>query len=119
MAKQAELRGRVSRGEKVAPANIRFGLMAEEWLSSKRKLRTRSRANYRQALDLYLLPRFKNLKLGQVTPDRVAALVRELEADGKSGASILNVLKPLNGTFKLAARRGMTTQNPVALLTGR
>jgi integrase len=114
---QAELRGRVARGEKLAPANVRFGALAEEWFASKRKLRPWTRSGYRAALDNELLPRFGRLKLAQVTPDQIAALVRELEGRGLSGSYIQNILKPLNGAMNLAVRRGMLSVNPVAVLT--
>jgi Phage integrase, N-terminal SAM-like domain len=117
LAKQAELRGRVARGERVATSGVRFGTVAEQWYASKRKLRDRSRANYRAALDNVLLPRFGHLRLAAITPDAVAALIRELEANGLAGSTIQNTLKPLTGTFKFAARRGLVTQNPVAVLT--
>lgn len=64
-----------------------------------------------------MLPRFGHLRLAAITPDAVAELIRELEAQGRSGSTIANTLKPLNGTFKFAARRGLVTQNPVAVLT--
>jgi len=117
LTKQADLRGRVARGEKVAPSSVRFSVVAEEWYASKRKLRERSRANYRAALDNVLLPHFGHLRLATITPDAVAALIRELEGEGLSGSTIVNTLKPLSGTFKFAARRGLVTQNPVAVLS--
>jgi integrase len=58
-----------------------------------------------------------DLDVSQVTPDRVAELIAEMEAAGASGASILNHLKPLSGTFKFAMRKGLVSRNPVALLT--
>jgi hypothetical protein len=39
VAKQAELRGKIARGEPVAPANVTFAETAEQWFESKRKLR--------------------------------------------------------------------------------
>jgi integrase len=57
------------------------------------------------------------MKLAQITPDHVAAMIRELEAKGRSGSTIANLLKPLTGTFKFAMRRGLVSQNPVAVLT--
>jgi integrase len=117
LSKQAELRGRVARGERVATSGAKFGVVADQWYASKRKLRDRSRANYRAALDNVLIPRFGHLRLAAITPDAVAALIRELEAKGLAGSTIQNTLKPLTGTFKFAARRGLVTQNPVAVLT--
>lgn len=116
LAKQAELRGKVARGEKLAPANAKFGPLAEEWLASKRKLRPWTRTSYRQALKNELLPLFGELKLAQVTPDKVASLIRELEQRGLSGSYIQNILKPLNGTMNFALRRGMLSVNPVSVL---
>jgi integrase len=117
LSKQAELRGRIARGERLAPANARFGPVAEEWYASKRKLRTSTLERYRTALDLWLLPRLEHLKLAQITPDVVAALIRNMEEADKSGATIINNLKPLGGTFTFAIRRGLAAQNPLAALT--
>jgi integrase len=94
-----------------------FSALAEEWLASKRKLRRSTRERYRGSLDLWLLPRLGDLELAQVTVDRVAELVVEMEAAGASAGSILNHLKPLSGTVKFAMRKGLISRNPVALLT--
>src|SRR5256885_2011600 len=80
VAKQAELRGKVSRGEKVAPANVRFREVAEQWFESKHRLRKWTRKQYRAALDNELLPRFGHLKLGQIDAEAVAKFIRSLEA---------------------------------------
>jgi integrase len=116
LAKQAEARGRIARGEKVAPANVRFQEVAEAWFASKTKLRRSTRDRYRWSLDHCLLPKFGHLKLAQISPDRVAALIREMETSNVSGATILNNLKPLNGAFAFALRKGLASQNPVSLL---
>jgi integrase len=108
LARRVELRGR---------ALHPFSALAEEWLTSKRKLRRSTRERYRGSLDLWLLPKLGHLDVTQVTPDRVAELIVEMEAAGASGASILNHLKPLSGTFKFAIRKGLISRNPVALLT--
>lgn len=117
IAKQAELRGRVSRGERIAPATTRFSPVAEEWFASKRKLRASTRTRYRTALDLWLIPKLGHLKLAEITTDRIAGLIREMEASGNAGATIVANLRPLSGTFKFAQRRGLVSQNPIALLS--
>jgi integrase len=117
LAKQAELRGRQARGERVAPKPVKFKQAAEEWFESKRHLRSWTRRNYRSALDRVLLPAFGHVKLGQITPEHVAKLIRRLEQEGKAPAYIDNLLKPLAGTFKYAMRKQLVTMNPVALLT--
>jgi integrase len=63
-------------------------------------------------------PKLGTLKITAITPDDVAALIRELEADGLSGKTIENYLLPLSGTLAFAVRRGMLSLNPCTLLTG-
>jgi integrase len=94
-----------------------FSVVADDWLESKRKIRRSTRERYRGSLDLWLLPRLGDLELADVDVDRVAALIVAMEEAGASPASMLNHLKPLNGIFKLAVRRGLIAQNPVSLLT--
>jgi integrase len=117
LAKQAELRSRVARGERVAPRAVRFREAAEDWFESKRHLRPWTKKSYRSALGRVLLPRFGHLKLGQITPEMLAKLIRELEQQGLSASYIEELLKPLGGTFKYAMRKQQVTMNPLALLT--
>src|SRR5512133_1509057 len=49
MARQAELRGKVARGEKITSTNLRFQEVAEQWFESKRRLRPWTRKLYRAA----------------------------------------------------------------------
>jgi integrase len=117
LAKQAELRGRRARGERAAPRPVRFQQVAEDWFESKRRLRPWTRKNYRSSLDRVLLPAFGNMKLGQITPEHVARLIRQLEQEGKAPGYIDNLLKPLGGTFKYAMRKQLVTMNPLVMLT--
>lgn len=117
VAKQAELRGRVARGEQVAPANIRFYDAAEQWYESKHRLRPWTRKQYRAVLDNELLPRFGHLKLGQIDAELVASFIRSLEGRGLSPSTIGNYLLPLSGTFAFAVRRNLTGVNPCSRLT--
>ncbi len=117
IARQAELRGKVARGERIAPANVRFSEAAEQWFESKRRLRPWTRTQYRAALDNELLPTFGHFKLGQIDAESVARFIRKLEARGLAPSTISNYLLPLNGTFAFAVRRGLANVNPCALLT--
>lgn len=124
-----ELRGKAARGERVAPAKVRFRELAEEWFASKHRLRPSTRQNYRKSLDLVLLPRLGHLKLGAIDASLIARLIRELETRGLnaidakrrlrplSSSSVENHLKPLNGTLQLAVRRGLLGSNPYAVLS--
>jgi integrase len=117
LALQADLRGKTARGAQVVIPKVTFGEVAEQWFQSKRKLRPWTRKDYRSVLDRILLPRFGRRTIAQITPDDVAKLIRELEANGLSGKTIENYLLPLSGTMNFAVRRGLVAANPVSLLT--
>jgi integrase len=118
LAKQAELRGKAARGERVIVATkATFDEVAEQWYESKHRLRRRTRENYRSSLDNILVPRFGKKKIGAVTVDHIAALVRDLEKGGAAPSTINNHLLPLQGTLAFALRRGLIGTNPYALLT--
>jgi integrase len=116
VAAQAEARGRAARGEQVTPAKITFGEVAEAWFESK-KIRAKTRRDYGRSLDNVVLPKFGKKKIGAVTVDDIAALIRDLEKDGKSANTILNHLKPLSGTLAFAVRRRYISSNPYEALT--
>jgi integrase len=117
LVRQAELRGMAARGQKILPTKVKLDSLAEQWLTSKTKLRETTLADYRADLKNVILPRFGHLKPAQLTADAIALLINDLESKGLSGARIKNILKPLNGLLQLACRRGLITQNPLDLLT--
>jgi hypothetical protein len=56
LAKQAELRGKAARGERViVVTKATFTEVAEQWYESKHRLRRRTKENYRSSLDNVLL----------------------------------------------------------------
>jgi integrase len=118
LAKQAELRGKAARGERVLVATkATFEEVGEQWYTSKQRLRRRTRENYRLSLDNVLIPRFGKKKIGALNVEHIAALVRDLEKGGAAPSTINNHLLPLQGTFAFALRRGLIGTNPYALLT--
>jgi integrase len=118
LAKQADLRGRQARGERIiVPTKITFAEVAEDWFRSKRKLRAWTKRGYRDALDNVLLPRFKDWQVAAIDEDSIAKLIRELEAKGLSASTIINYCKPLNGTLVFAVRRSYINRNPYKNLT--
>jgi integrase len=131
LAKQADLRGRQARGERIiVPSKITFAETAEQWFASKHRLRAWTRRAYRDALDNVLIPRFGSWKLAAIDADSIARLIRDLEKEGLhaidperpvrplSASSIENYLKPLSGTLGLAVRRGLLASNVYRTLTG-
>ena len=127
---RAEKLSAVARGEKVAPVKVRFAEYAETWFEMRKpKLRPRTAAYYRSALDLVLLPRFGGRQLAAIDGDAISKLIRDLEREGLhainptrpkrplGASSIANYLKPLQGTLALAVRREKIRVNPYNQLT--
>jgi integrase len=118
LAKQADLRNKQARGERLAaPTKATFAEVAEQWYESKHRLRPYTRRNYRSTLDRILLPRFGAMKISAITVEHVATLIRDLEKSGLAPTTITDYTKPLGGTMKYAVRRGMISVNPCTLLT--
>jgi integrase len=80
-------------------------------------LRPATQACYRNALEQHLLRRFANRRLDAVGPDDLAAVVRELRAEGLAATTIVIVVGVTNRVFRYAARRlGWAGTNPVSLM---
>ena len=112
-----EMRGKVSKGEKLPDRKVRFAPLAEEWFESKTKIRRSTRDLYRMALDVHILPRFGAWKVAALDAEAVAKFVRDLEGKGLSQSTVENYLLPLKGTLDLAVRRKIIPVNPYNLLT--
>jgi hypothetical protein len=78
-AVRVEMLSRRTRGEQVGTRRrLRFGDGAACWLDGPvSDLRPATRDCYRNALDQHLLPRYAASRLDTITPDDLAALVRE------------------------------------------
>lgn len=118
LAKQAELRGRAARGETpVTPTRATFREIAEAYIESKHRLRPGTRRTYRATLDRILIPRFGDMRIGALTVEHVARLIRDLERQGLSPTTIHAYLMPLRGAMGYAVRRGFISTNPCDQLT--
>jgi integrase len=114
-----ELLARRGRGEHVAP-RTRLGIAdsAAEWLDGPvRDLRPRTDECYRNAVNSYLLPRLGNRRLDLVTPDDLAALVRDMRQQEFSESTIAIAVGVINRIYRYAARRlGWSGTNPVSVM---
>jgi integrase len=118
LARQAELRGKMARGETVLlPGRVLFSEVAESYIESKHRLRPGTKRTYRATLDRILIPRFGDAKIGALTVDDVARLSRDLERQGLRPTTIHAYLMPLRGVMGYAVRRGFTSVNPCDQLT--
>jgi integrase len=129
--KQAELRRAVGRGERpVLPAKVTFAELAEQWWSMKQeRLRPNTRRQYRDALDLALLPAFGTWRVQVVDAHAISQFIRDVQttglhtwdkarkARGLGRSSVLNYCKPLQGVLALAVRRNLLSASPFDCLT--
>jgi integrase len=75
-----------------------------------------TQACYRNAVEQHLLRRFATHRLDTISPDDLAALVRELRGEGLA-ATIVIVVGVVNRIYRDAARRlGWARTNPISLL---
>jgi integrase len=92
--------------------------LAEEVRETKRlKLRASSFQAFEYALDKVIIAELGHLRIAQVTPDRVARLIRDLRAKSLKGSTIRRYLSPLSSIMRLALRRGLIGENPLAVLS--
>jgi integrase len=109
------VKGKLIKGERVAPSKLTFAELADEWLAQL-LVGERTYERYESNLRLYLQPRFGRRRAQDLTVDDVARLIADLHADGKAGWTINNVLTTLSSLMSWAVRRGMVPVNPVRLL---
>ena len=109
-------RGRGERAE--ARTRLRFAEAAQEWLEGPvRDLRPRTDECYRNAINTHLVPRFGMRRLDGISPDDLAALVRELRDAGLSDSTSVIVLGVVNRIYRFAARRlNWPGANPVSVM---
>ena len=112
-----DLRGRADKGEKIAPSNLTFRDVAEEWIEQKNgRLAEWTRRGYREALDNHVLPTFGHRKLREIDHVMVARFISSLESKGLKASTIESYLKPLAGTFKYAVWKKLIATNPMDAL---
>src|SRR4051812_7226858 len=72
---KAEVQARLGRGDLVVRADRTLEDVGEEWLAAQHHLRPRTRQLYRTSLDRHIYPRLGRRRIGDVNPDRIAALI--------------------------------------------
>jgi integrase len=119
LIKQAELRGRTARGERLnRPSAITFAEVAKAFMDVKHdRLRESTFNTYQATLRRLLIPRFGELKIGALTVENVAVLIRDLERQGLTPKTIQAYIATLRGVMVFALRRGHIQSNPCDLLT--
>lgn len=117
LERQAELRTRKAKGQRVVASKVRFSEYADRWLElTSPRLKPASIRTYRWALERHLKPAFGRRLLRDVSADDVAHLVSKLQKSGMKGWSAHGVLTPLSRMYASAVREGIVHANPVRQL---
>lgn len=77
----ADTKAKMGKGKRVAPRpNLTFGEAAAKWVATEvPTLRPATRAAYRTALDIHLLPAWGSRRLDRIEPSTVADLVERMQ----------------------------------------
>jgi len=116
VAAREELRGRVRRGERVAPARVTFAEFAQTWLDGQQQLRPRTREWYEIAIRKHLNPRIGRMQLSAIDEDDIARIINTMGAQGSAPWTVRGALTPLGRILSHAARRGLIAGNPMRRL---
>ncbi len=91
-----------------------FGEVVEKWVKvTVKKVRPSTMIDYKSAMNTYLLPRFGNTLITDITYLDVEEMVSDLECSAKR---INNILVPLRSVFKLAYKSKYIKENLMLLV---
>jgi len=71
------------------------------------------RANYQSCLDKKIYPVLGDIKLPEITPAQLTALLLDIQAEGKAHSTVIKVYTILHSFFKMAYRGDMIDRNPM------
>lgn len=72
-----------------------------------------SRANYQGYLDKRIYPALGEIKLPEITPAQISALLLDIQSEGKAQATVMKVYTILHSFFKMAYLGDMIDRNPM------
>lgn len=72
-----------------------------------------SRANYQSYLDKKIYPALGDIKLPEITPAQLTALLLDIQAEGKAHSTVIKVYTILHSFFKMAYLGDMIPRNPM------
>ncbi len=113
---RAEIQARLGRGELVVRGDRTLAEVGKEWLAAQHHLRPRTRRLYETQLERHILPRLGSKRIADVTVDRIAAFILDLQQTGLAGSTVRGVMTPLGRILSYAARRGLIAENPIGRL---
>ena len=72
-----------------------------------------SRANYQNYLDKKIYPALGDIKLPEITPAQISALLLDMQSDGKAHGTVIKAYTILHSLFKMAYMADMIQRNPM------
>lgn len=119
-AERQALLNRLDKGSYRDPqsAKAAFAVVAEEWHKSLRKQGRRTKADYRELLDSYVLPKWQDWQVGAIRWEDVSAWVDELcEQPGVSGrklgpARVMKAYRVFSAVMKRAVQTHRIAASP-------
>jgi len=70
-----------------------------------------SRANYQNYLDKKIYPALGDIKLPEITPAQISALLLDMQSDGKAHGTVIKAYTILHSLFKMAYMADMVQRN--------
>ena len=95
-----------------------FGVYADSWMKDYARVecKTSTADGYEGVLRQYLLPRFANNRLDEITRDQIKSMINELVAKNLSRNTIRNALCVIRGMINQAIEGGLLGFNPASRL---
>ena len=91
-----------------------FGEVAKQWIKIKEtKVKSSTLKDYRGAMNHYVLPKFGNVPIDQISYMDIEVFISRLKCTNKRKN---NILVPIRDIFKMAHRAGYIEKNPMALV---
>lgn len=95
-----------------------FGVYADSWMKDYARVecKTSTADGYEGVLPQYLLPRFANNRLDEITRDQIKSMINELVTKNLSRNTIRNALCVITGMINQAIEGGLLGSNPASRL---
>lgn len=112
--REIKLNGDIRNIQQTDDAGPLFGEVVEKWVKVMiKKIRPSTMIDYKSAMNFYLLPRFGNTLITDITYLDVEEMVSDLECSAKR---VNNILVPLRSVFKLAYKCKYIKENLMLLV---
>ena len=112
--REIKLNGDIRNIQQTDDAGPIFGEVVEKWVKVMiKKIRPSTMIDYKSAMNTYLLPRFGNTPITDITYLDVEEMVSDLECSAKR---VNNILVPLRSVFKLAYKCKYIKENLMLLV---